>query len=194
MWAPKLERTLNKGYLTPIPPIEETEYIERVPTALAMTIYADKKAAVFEHFLMYGHDGGEGQMLFTHGVKDKHYVINDDGSYEALPYYEDPSTPVEKSMFAPELSYTSWDDPFPVDERVSNSLEIFQNNREFATVPIVTDAISENLADLQVVKEQVISSAVTGKWTVDEAMEYYSTKGAYYVNAILDDLNSDSDE
>jgi hypothetical protein len=133
-------------------------------------------------------------MLFTHGVKDKHYVINDDGSYEALPYYEDPSTPVEKSMFAPELSYTSWDDPFPVDERVSNSLEIFQNNREFATVPIVTDAISENLADLQVVKEQVISSAVTGKWTVDEAMEYYSTKGAYYVNAILDDLNSDSDE
>jgi putative aldouronate transport system substrate-binding protein len=194
MWAPKLERTLNKGYLTPIPPIEETEYIERVPTALAMTIYADKKAAVFEHFLMYGHDGGEGQMLFTHGVKDKHYIIKDDGSYEALPYYEDPSTPVEKSMFAPELSYTSWDDPFPVDERVSNSLEIFQNNREFATVPIVTDAISENLADLQVVKEQVISSAVTGKWTVDEAMEYYSTKGAYYVNAILDDLNSDSDE
>jgi putative aldouronate transport system substrate-binding protein len=194
MWAPKLERTLNKGYLTPIPPIEETEYIERVPTALAMTIYADKKAAVFEHFLMYGHDGGEGQMLFTHGVKDKHYIIKDDGSYEALPYYEDPSTPVEKSMFAPELSYTDWDDPFPVDERVSNSLEIFQNNREFATVPIVTDAISENLADLQVVKEQVISSAVTGKWIVDEAMEYYSTKGAYYVNAILDDLNSSEGE
>jgi putative aldouronate transport system substrate-binding protein len=195
MWAPKLERTLSEpgAYLTAIPPIEETTYIERVPTALAMSVYTENKAAVFEKFLMYSHDGGEGQLLFTHGVEGEHYVINDDGSYEALGYLEDPTTPVEKAFFAPELNYTSWEDPFVQDERVTKSLETFQNNRVFATVPIVTDAISENLSDLMVVKQQVLAQAVTGKWTVDEAMEYYKTKGAYYVNAILDDLNNGTD-
>jgi putative aldouronate transport system substrate-binding protein len=192
MWAPKLERQIKEdgAYLEAIPPIEETSYIERVPTALVMSIQTQNKAAVFEKFLMYSHDGDKGQMLFTHGVEGIHYEVKD-GQYTALGYLESPDTPVEKSFFAPELNYTSWEDPFPVDERVTKSLETFRSKREFATVPIVTDAISENLADLLVVKQQTLAYAVTQKdWTVDKAMDYYKTKGAYYTNAILEDLNN----
>ncbi len=193
MWSLKLQRTLNEGNLKPIPPIEEANgYTERVPTAMAMSIYAPNKAAIFEHFIMYSHDGGEGQMLFTHGVENKHYTRNADGSATALPYYSDPSTPVEKSFYAPELTITNWNDPIPLDPMVKSSLDEFRKNRRFASVPIVRDVIAENLADLNVVKDVTIATAVTSKTSsVEDAMEYYNEKGSYYANAILDDLNSE---
>ena len=131
-------------------------------------------------------------MLFTHGVKDVHYKYNSDGSCEALPSLSDPDTKVEKSMYAPELTITKWNDPIPLNDMVKTSLETFRENRVFATVPTVTDIISQNLADLNVVKNQVIANAVTGKQTVEEAMQYYNEKGSYYANAILEDLNSDA--
>ncbi len=192
MWSLKLQRSMNEGQLKAIPPIEETGgYTERVPTAFAMSIYAPNKGAIFEHFLMFSHDGGAGQMLFTHGVEDKHYVMNPDGSATALPYYSDPDNTVEKSIYAPELTITEWNDPIPLDPMVKDSLEEFRKNRVFAKVPIVRDAIAENLADLNVVKDVVMANAVTGKTSVDEAIEYYNTKGSYYANAILEDLNSE---
>ena len=193
MWSLKLQRSMNEGQLVAMPPIEETGgYTERVPTAMAMSIYAPEKPAIFEHFLMYSHDGGEGQMLFTHGVKDKHYVVNEDGSATALPYYTDPDTTVEKSFYAPELTITEWDDPIALDPMVEESLKVYRENRVFATVPIVTDVISQNLADLNVIKNQVVANAVTGKMSVEEAMQYYEEKGTYYANAILEELNSDA--
>ncbi len=192
-WAEKLQNSMNSGTLVAIPPIEETGgYTERVPTAFAMSVYAPNKAAVFEHLLMYSHDGGEGQMLFTHGVEGLHYEYNADGSAYALPYYTDPDNTVEKSMYSPELTITEWDDPIEIDPLVEGSLETYRNSDPvFATVPIVNDAVSENLADLNVVKNQVVANAVTGKMTVEEAMEYYKEKGSYYANAILDEMNSD---
>ncbi len=193
MWSLKLQRSMNDGQLVGIPPIEETGgYTERVPTALAMSIYAPEKAAVFEHFLMFSHDGGEGQMLFTHGVKDLHYKVNADGSYEALPYLADPDNKVEKSVFAPELTITEWNDPIPLDPMVVDSLNEFRKNRVFAKVPIVNDTISQNLADLNVVKNQVVANAVTGKMSVEDAMKFYEEKGSYYATAILEDLNSEA--
>ena len=194
MWSFKLEGTLKEGKLTAIPAIEETGgYIERVPTAMAMSIYAPNKAAIFEHFLMFSHDGGEGQMLFTHGVKDIHYVVNEDGSYTALPYKVDPNTLVEKSVYAPELSITDWEDPFTFDERVKTSLETFRSDRYFAEVPIVSDVISKNLADLNVIKNTVMANAVTSKNDPDsvaKAIEEYNTKAKPYYEAILADLNT----
>lgn len=193
MWSLKLQRTMNEGQLAAIPPIEEANgYTERVPTAMAMSVYAPEKAAVFEHFLMYSHDGGEGQMLFTHGVKDLHYTQNADGSCTALPYLTDPDNKVEKSIYAPELTITEWNDPIALDPMVSSSLAEFRKNRVFAEVPIVNDVVSQNLADLNVVKNVVVANAVTGKTSIDEALQYYEEKGSYYANAILEELNSDA--
>jgi putative aldouronate transport system substrate-binding protein len=139
---------------------------------------------------MYSHDGGEGQMLFTHGVKDKHYVENADGTVEALGYYEDPSKKVEKSFYAGELSITDWDDPIALDPRVESSLETFQANRVFATVPIVSDVISENLANLQTVRGEVIANVVHGNMSIDEGLADYNNRAKTYVDAILADLNA----
>lgn len=215
-WSKKLNKSLNRGELVAISPIEEMQslnnkgewvsgYTERVPSAFAMSVYAKNKNAIFNQFLMYSHDGGEGQMLFTHGVeegaipedkitykgKNGHYKwLNDEHTEaEALPYYSNEKTDVEKAMYAPELSITTWDDPIPTEDVVINSLETYRQHRAFASVPIVTDVVAENLADLNVVKQQVVAEAVTGKITADEAIEKYLNEGAFYVSEILNDLN-----
>jgi putative aldouronate transport system substrate-binding protein len=193
MWDAKLEDATKasnpNATLTAIPPIAECQYIERVPTAMVITNNASNPEGIFKYLIMYSHDGGDGQMLFTHGVKDKHYVENADGTVEALGYYEDPSKKVEKSFYAGELSITDWDDPIKLDPRVESSLETFQANRVFATVPIVSDVISENLANLQTVRGEVIANVVHGNMSIEEGMADYNNRAKGYVDAILADLN-----
>lgn len=207
MWNAKLEDAtkLDDGStvdLVPMPPLEGVEYIERVPTAMVITTYAENPAAVFEHFILYSHDGGEGQMLFTHGVDDAwaqekgetkggHYKVNEDGSIEALQYWEDPTKDVEKSFYAPELSITEWEDPIAIDPRVAESLEVYQANRKFAVVPVVSDVIADNLANLNVIKGEVLANVVHGNMSVDEGMQDYATRAGSYVAAILADLNGE---
>lgn len=213
MWSKKLNKSLNRGELVAMPPIEEMNslnnkgeivhgYTERVPTAFAMSVYAKNKNSIFENFLMYSHDGGEGQMLFTHGVeeglvpdapegKNGHYRWLDEAhtQAEALPYYSNEKTTVEKAMYAPELTITNWNDPIPTEDVIADSLATFREYRAFASVPIVTDVVAENLADLNVVKNQVVAEAVTGKISVEEAIEKYKTEGEFYYTEILKDLN-----
>lgn len=189
MWCAKLEDATPGTTLIPMPIIKEADhYIERVPTALVITSNCANPVGVFEDLVMYMHDGGEGQMLFTHGVEGKHYEVKD-GQTVALPYYEDPTKLVEKSFMAPELSITSWDDPIALDPRVENSLQVFRENRQFATVPVVSDVISENLANLNVVKGEVIANVIHGNITPQEGMDKYNKEAGAYVEAILADLN-----
>ncbi len=191
MWCAKLDDSTPDTELVPLPIIEEAgHYIERVPTAMVITNNCSNPVGVFEDLIMYSHDGGAGQLLFTRGVKDKHYTENSDGTATALAYYEDPNTLVEKSFYAPELSITEWQDPIALDPRVESSLQVFRENREFATVPQVSDVISDNLANLNVVKKEVIANVVHGNISVEEGMEKYNNEAGSYVEAILADLNS----
>lgn len=192
-WAQKLEDSVQNAdpnaKLTAMPAIEECNYIERVPTAMVITAAADNPAGIFKYFIMYSHDGGEGQMLFTHGVEGKHYEVQEDGTTVALGYYSNPETLVEKSFYAPELSITEWDDPIQLDERIYSSLETFEADRVFASLPLTSDVISENLANLNTVKGEVLANVVHGNMSVDEGLEDYQTRASGYVDAILADLN-----
>ncbi len=209
MWSKKLNKSLNRGKLVAISPIEEMKslsntgqwqsgYTERVPSALAMSVYAKNKNSIFENFLMYSHDGGPGQLLFTRGVENVHYkwIDKENNKAEALPYLSNEKTNVEKTIYAPELTITKWDDPIEIEKDITESLDTFREYRCFASVPIVTDVVAENLADLNVVKQQVIAEAVTGKISVEEAIQKYLSEGEFYYTEILNDLNGDdsSDE
>jgi putative aldouronate transport system substrate-binding protein len=190
MWCAKLEDSTPGAELLSMPAIKEAgHYVERVPTAMVITSFADNPEGIFEYLLMYSHDGGEGQMLFTHGVEGEHYEYKEDGTCVALKYKEDPTKDVEKSFYAPELSITNWQDPIALDPRVEASLKVFRDNREFATVPVVSDVISENLANLNVIKGKVIANVVHGNNTVEEGMANYAKEAKPYVEAILADLN-----
>jgi putative aldouronate transport system substrate-binding protein len=210
MWDSKLEDSLLKvapdAKLTAIAPIAETEYIERVPTAMVITTAAENPSGIFEYLVMYSHDGGEGQMLFTRGVEGLHYK-KDGVSYDglagedfdretngetvALGYQADPTKDVEKSFYAPELSITNWTDPISFDERVTTSLETFRANRKFATVPRSTRVITKNLTNVDVIKRKIAAEFVNNKdMTIEEAMSRYESEIGNRAQLIIDELDA----
>jgi putative aldouronate transport system substrate-binding protein len=217
MWDAKLENSLVKvapdAKLTAIEPIAETTYIERVPTALAITACADNPSGIFEYLVMYSHDGGEGQMLFTHGVEGLHYkkdgVTYDglvdkkgnavdydrettgNGETVALGYLADPEKDVEKSFYAPELTITDWDDPIKYDDRVSTSLATFRANRTFATVPRTTRVIERNLSSVDTAKRTIAAKFVNDPdMTIEQAMQEYQKKVGKRSEHIIEELNN----
>lgn len=191
-WNVNLETSLQsanpEGEVMPIPPIAETTYIERPPTAMVITNNAKNPEGIFKYLIEYSHDGDEGQMLFTRGVEDVHYKVTD-GKVERLPYMATPEKLFEKTFYAAELSITDFDDPIEFDERIINSLEIFEANSVIDPIPTTSEVIAANLPELNTLKSQVIAKAVVGEITVDEAIEQYESQGKVYIEAILADLN-----
>jgi len=70
-----------KGKVTALKPLQipGATYIERPPTALIINNgYSGEEArkqGIFEYLLLYSHDGGEGQLLFTRGVEGEHWRV-----------------------------------------------------------------------------------------------------------------------
>lgn len=196
------QKASGEKIVRPIEPIVETQYIERPPTALSITAKSKNPLGIYKYLIEYSHDGGEGQMLFTHGVegendgktKTGHWKKEGD-KYVALPYFSS-EKPVEKVFYSAELSITGWnfrglkEDPIELDEQVKNSLEIFQNNSYIVDVPKTSDEMSDELPELDTIRKEVISNIVTGKVSVDEGIKDYQTRAASQIEIILKSLNS----
>ncbi|NLL71110.1 MAG: extracellular solute-binding protein [Epulopiscium sp.] len=191
-WNVNLETSLQaanpEGSVMPIPPIAETKYIERPPTALVITNKAKNPEGIFKYFIEYSHDGGEGQMLFTRGVEGVHYETKD-GKTVALPYIATPEKLFEKALYSPELSITDFDDPIAFDERVTNSLKMFEENSFIYPIPRSSEVISANLPELNTLKNQIVAKIVIGELTVEEGIAQYESQGKAQIEAILADLN-----
>ena len=54
----------------------------------------------------------------------------------------------------------------------------------------LSDVISENLANLQTVRGEVIANVVHGNMSIEEGMADYNNRAKPYVDAILGDLNA----
>ncbi len=176
------------GVITPIPAIAESYYIERPSTALVITSSAKNPEGVFKYLIEYSHDGGEGQLLFTRGVEGENYVANN-GTYTQLPDVENPKKLYEKSWFAPELSFTKFDDPIALPEAVTNSLAMFSDSATLAEVPVINDVIASQQSDLIAIRDLAIASAVTTDMSVADALAKYATDGKTQIDAILASLN-----
>ena len=193
-WGMKLEDGTPGAKLSALPAIDEVRnsggYIGRVPLAMVITSDCEMPEAVFNDLILYSHDGGEGQMLFTHGVEGVHYTKNDDGSITALEQKADPSKLVEKSFYAPEYSITSWTDPMTLDSRVQASLDVYLQCRSLAKVAPASSVLTENQDKLTEIRKSVLADVLHGNTTVDEAMQKYNKDSSAIVEAILADLSS----
>lgn len=197
-WAGYWNRTLEEqliaadpnGKVMPIPAIAETKYVERPPTAMVITNASQNPEGIFKYFVQYSHDGGQGQMLFSHGKEGFHWETKADGTVASLPYQDAPQRLVEKAFYSPELSITSFDDPIEDDPRVTYSLSMFNDNSEMDGVPRTSDVIAAALPELNTVKSEIISKIVFGEYTVDEGLEIYQNREGASISMILAELNS----
>ena len=184
-----LQASIAEGTIIPLEPIKETRYIERPPTAMSITSSAKNPEGIFKYLIEYSHDGGEGQLLFTRGVEGVNYEKTADGTYKQFADPENPDKLFEKSYYAPELTFTKFEDPIKFDDRLVNSLKMFEANSDIAAVPRTSEIISQNLSELIPIKGNVVANCVTGDLSPEEAIKQYQTEGATFIEAILADLN-----
>ena len=192
-WGAKLEDSAPGCKLAAMPAIEEVKatggYTGRSPLAMVINAKCENPEGVFEHLIMFSHDGGEGQKLFTYGVEGVHYTTNEDGTITAMPQQADPTKNVEKAFYAPEYSITSWADPMPLESRVSDSLNVYRQAYSIAPVPPASKVLAENQAKINEIKNRVLADVIHGNRTPDEAMQKYVSDSGQYVEAVLADLS-----
>ncbi|MCD8090314.1 MAG: extracellular solute-binding protein [Clostridiales bacterium] len=204
-WAGTWYKTLDKNLkmkdetaeLIPLESFdkEKAYYIERPATADAITNYCEHPEEVFENFILYIHDGGEGQLLFTRGVEDVHYKVTEraeDGTIikaEMLPSLSDPSVETDKTFYDPVLAVTEAYDPVEIDERITISMDIFDANSKLYDLPVLNSVVAEQLPDIEVAKQQLLSNIVIADMTVEEALDLYKTTTERQRTIILQDLN-----
>lgn len=191
-WNETLQNDLSAqnpdGVVVPIPAIEETYYNERPSIALGITSSAENPEGIFKYLIEYSHDGGEGEMLFTHGVEGYNYTVNN-GTYTKLPDVENPQVDFEKAWYAPELSYTTFEDPIPLKENVENSINMFNENSQLADLPMMNDTYSQYQPDIIALRDLAISNAVTTDISVEDALKEYEEKSKAMVDEVLASLN-----
>ena len=192
-WGMKLEDGTPGSKLSALPAIEEVKnsggYKGRVPLAMVITSDCENPEGVFEHLILYSHDGGEGQKLFTYGVEGVHYTTNADGTITMAEQIKDPTKTVEKAFYAPEWCINTWDDPLNVDERVQESIDVYLQNRTLAKVTPASAVLTSNQEKIYQIRNDVLANVIHGNITVDEAMQKYETESAKIVEDILADLS-----
>ncbi|MCD7777853.1 MAG: extracellular solute-binding protein [Clostridiales bacterium] len=209
-WAGTWNRTLDKNLKQKDPTAEmialpsfdvaKEYYIERPAIAYVITNFCEHPEEVFENFILYSHDGGEGQLLFTHGVEDVHYTVDErDASGNvtkatALPTMADAQTTFEKSFYDAALSITEFDDPFELDERIVTSLAVFDEYSELYDLPVMDSTVAEQLPDVETAKQQLLSNIVIEKMSVEEALAVYASDTERQRKVIMETLNGEYDE
>lgn len=214
MWCKTLNQDLQKknesGVAVPMPPIEETCYIERPPTALAITTAAENPWGVYKYICELSHDGADGQMLFSRGVAgevikdgDKvkeitgHYKwIEERKSAEALTPMASPDSKdlVQKSWLAPELTITSFPDPIYIEDKITSSLDMFGKTSRVNPVPKMTLNIADAMTEISTIREEIISKVVKGDISPAEGVEEYERRASVEIKTMMKELNGEEEE
>jgi putative aldouronate transport system substrate-binding protein len=184
-----LAKTTPQGIVEAMPPIEGTFLIDR-PAAAGLCIPAANKnpLGIFKHLAEVAFDGGEGQMLFYHGVEGKHWV-KENGTYKKLPDGVDPSRPFDKSVFNIAITMYPWADPFPLAEDIKHSLELFNANAHPSYVLPANEDITGLQAELDTARAEITAKIVMGTYTVEEGVDLYRKQNGKTVEECLAVMN-----
>lgn len=194
LWMTKLERDIQKNFgptakIISIPAIKGSYYQARVPGVLAITVACKNPKGVFDWFLDYSHDGGQGQMLFVHGVEGVHWVKKD-GKYEKLPLLFNPGALYTKNFYSPEMVMTPWNDPFEMDPRIINSKNDFVKSYRQASLPPMPESRKKVDQELMNLKNEILGKILLGEITVDQGLARYKKESeALGLKKILADMN-----
>jgi putative aldouronate transport system substrate-binding protein len=194
LWNVNLEVELQKNLgpkvkLTPLPAIAGSHYSARVPQVIAITTKCKNPAGVFKYFVEYMHDGGPGQMLFIHGVENVHWARKG-GALTKLPQLNDPAKTFTKTFLPPETVLTPWNDPFPIDQRIIHSRDMFMKNYRQAELQPMPESRLKINQELYNLKNEVMGKILIGQWTVEQGLTNYKKNAAALgINKVLADMN-----
>lgn len=194
LWMTKLERDLRKNLgdkasIISIPAIKGSYYQSRVPGVLAIPIGTKNPEGVFTYFLDYSHDGGQGQMLFVHGVEGVHWEKKN-GEYVKLPLLFNPTALYTKNFYNIETVLTPWNDPFPIDERIITSRDNFMKSYRQASLAPVPESRKKINQELFNLKNDILGKVLLGEITVDQGLARYKKESeALGLKQVLADMN-----
>lgn len=198
-WAVTLENKLQNAVegskVTAIEPIAEAHYIKRVPAVYSISALAENPEGMFKYFLEYAADGGEGSMLFQHGVKDLHHTV--DETTKEVKHLSRPSSPddiLEKAFVSPVLTDTPVEGyTFVEDERIVNTFEILNRTGVQAEIVPTSKTLAKNSSSVLALKESTVSSIVAGNVTVEEGLAKYQAEMANLgIDQIIEELNANN--
>ena len=213
-WANTLKTNLaNKGLddeLIAIKPIKELgAYTERIAPCWCITSAAKNPEGIFKYFIDKMLDGGDVQMLWTHGAKGTHWddkaetvtvekkedqpKTYTEGQFHYLPGIEKPDQWQTKNHIDPILSIANFTNGYVgeslIPEVARENGEFFAENSQVAVPLPMTSELSNNIGDINTARTYVIAQVALGYMTVDEGMDYYNKTVGSLSNAVLKSLN-----
>ena len=213
-WANTLKTQLaTKGLdneLIAIKPIKELgTYVERIAPCWCITSAAKNPEGIFKYFIDKMLDGGDVQMLWTHGAKGTHWddkaetvtvekkedqpKTYTEGQFHYLPGIEKPDQWQTKNHIDPILSIANFTNGYVgeslIPEVARENGEFFAENSQVAVPLPMTSELSNNIGDINTARTYVIAQVALGYMTVDEGMDYYNKTVGSLSNAVLKSLN-----
>ncbi len=199
-WAGQWNVTLNNkakkvnsaAEIVSIPALTEVTYINRVPAAHCITAACENVDAVFQYFIEFIHDSGEGQNLFTYGVEGLTYDIVD-GKGQWRGTLSDPSTEYSKVLLNPYLEIVPFkENLFTPPELLEDSLSKFNSKTVQATLPVLTNTYIKMNADIIEARSTAFSKMILGETSIEEGMASYSKKvnDELKMQTILQEMNN----
>ncbi|MBR1736084.1 MAG: extracellular solute-binding protein [Firmicutes bacterium] len=192
-WTYLMSETVKEevdGELIAVEPIAECKYIERSPLALVIPKFAENPEGIYKYFIDYTHDGGKGQLLFTRGVENQSWKIeNGKGTLiNAKP------GSIAKLYYTPDLCFRDFGDPITFDPTVINSTKILEENSVLYPIPVATDTATDMLPEIDAVRRNVFEKVIKGEMTVDEGIDYYKEQMSEISDTVLSELNDGGDK
>ncbi len=156
-------------------PLKGSFYWSRVAASIAITKACKNPEGVYKYLVEYMHDGGEGQLLFCHGVEGVHWEKKD-GKTVKKPSLIDATQPAIRALIAPELQLTPWQDPIEIDPRILEACKILDTNMRKQSLMPSSETFVKSGADLAAKKDEIISKILIGEYSVDEGIEKYKSE------------------
>lgn len=198
-WGASLEKRLQDNYpdasVVALPGIKEAEYLERVPSLIAIPSTSKNVEGTFKYFLEYMHDGAEGSILFQHGVENLHWKQEGDQIVH-LPKMSKPDEIMEKAFMTPALTLspiTAENTNYVIDQRIFDTIDVLEaHGRQLLALP-ESKSLGKINSEILALREKTVASIVLGQATVDEGLAKYETEVKNLgIDQVLEELNANN--
>lgn len=179
-WGQQLTEGLQKNVpdaeVICIPPIEGAVYLYNRPSVhvINANLSPEKITQVFQYFIAYMHDGGEGQRLFNYGVERLHWKSDHD-KIIMLPSLSDPTNANNKAYILPSASITplSSGRSIAYPRSYTQSLEVVNSTALPQFFQPVSPTYTRIAGELTALRNDIIARVVTGGLSAEEGLAIY---------------------